>query len=485
MENKRIQNYKIISQIAEGGMGTVFYGEHITLNRPVAIKQLHANFTNNADFRDRFVNEAMILAQLNHSNIITIYDLIEESGSFYIVMEYVQGDTLDNIMQKFNSPFQTQRAVYVFKQILEAFDYAHKKGIIHRDIKPSNIILEEGDKPKILDFGIAKLVNSNLHLTKAGTRMGSVYYMSPEQVMGYDVDNRSDIYSLGIVLYEMLTRSLPYNIQTDTEYAIMENIMKVEIPNLSSFRSDVDSNLSFAIQKACSKDVNMRFSSCTDFLSALSNKDYSYSPPSSQKTVVSNTPNYNSTVYSAPAYSAQSYQQQAIKQGSNKNIIILLLVILLVGIGIGLFVVLKGNDSNIVVDNTSTKINTSTNNTQTTQNTPKVESESAPVQVVREFITDLGKGDFQSAYNRQNNKAWGAYSHFSSPTKGFGGITSTIINSIRINNESSYDASVYIDYTAYDPVNKNGTFKQNFLLSKFGSDWKIVKVTNIEVNLWK
>jgi len=392
MENKRIQNYKITSQIAEGGMGTVFYGEHITLNRPVAIKQLHANFTNNADFRDRFVNEAMILAQLNHSNIITIYDLIEESGSFYIVMEYVQGDTLDNIMQKFNSPFQTQRAVYIFKQILEAFDYAHKKGIIHRDIKPSNIILEEGDKPKILDFGIAKLVNSNLHLTKAGTRMGSVYYMSPEQVMGYDVDNRSDIYSLGIVLYEMLTRSLPYNIQTDTEYAIMENIMKVEIPNLSSFRSDVDSNLSFAIQKACSKDANMRFSSCNDFLNALSNKDYSYSPPSSQKTVVSNNSNYNSTVYSAPAYSTQPYQQQTIRQGSNKNIIILLLVILLVGIGIGLFVVLKGNDSTVVVDNTSTKVNTSTNNTQTTQNTPKVESESAPVQVVRGFITDLGKG---------------------------------------------------------------------------------------------
>jgi len=483
MENRKIQNYKIISQIAEGGMGTVFYGEHITLNRPVAIKQLHSNFTNNADFRDRFVNEAMILAQLNHSNIITIYDLIEENGSFYIVMEYVQGDTLDNIMQKFNSPFQTQRAVYVFKQILEAFDYAHKKGIIHRDIKPSNIILEEGDKPKILDFGIAKLVNSNLHLTKAGTRMGSVYYMSPEQVMGYDVDSRSDIYSLGIVLYEMLTRSLPYNIQTDTEYAIMENIMKVEIPNLSSFRSDVDSNLSFAIQKACSKEANMRFSTCSEFLNALSNKGYIYSPPISQNTVVSNTPNYNSTVYSVP-----SNQQQAVSGGRNKNTLIILLAILIIGIGVALFIVLKGNDSKVVVDNAPSKVtstNTSTNTSQSQPTTQKTETESAPVQVVRGFITDLGNGDFQSAYNRQKNKAWGAYSHFSS-SKGFGGITSTVINSIRINNENSYDASVYVDYTAYDPSNLNGTYYQYFQLNKIGSEWKIVKVTKAsEYKTWK
>lgn len=480
MENKRIQNYKIISQIAEGGMGTVFYGEHITLNRPVAIKQLHSNFTNNSDFRDRFVNEAMILAQLNHSNIITIYDLIEDKGSFYIVMEYVQGDTLDNIMQIFNSPFQTQRAVYIFKQILEAFDYAHKRGIIHRDIKPSNIILEGGDKPKILDFGIAKLVNSNLHLTKAGTRMGSVYYMSPEQVMGYDVDNRSDIYSLGIVLYEMLTRSLPYNIQTDTEYAIMENIMKVEIPNLSQIRSDVDSNLSFAIQKACSKDANMRFSTCTEFLEALNNKGYSYSPPASLKTVVLNTQNYNSTMYSPP-----SNQHQPVRQGSNKNMIVLLLIILIVFIGVGLFFVLKGDDSNVIVDNTPTKVNITTNTTQTPPPTRKTETESAPVEVVRGFINDLGNGDFQSAYNRQNNKAWGAYSHFSSPTKGFGGITSTIVNNIKINNENSYEASVFVDYTAYDPVNKNGTYKQNFILNKFGTEWKIVKVYNVEVNTWK
>ena len=337
MINQYIQNYKIISQIAEGGMGTVFYGEHKTLNRPVAIKQLHSNFTDNPDFKDRFINEAMILAQLNHTNIITIYDLIEESGNFYIVMEYIQGDTIDNIMQKLNSPFQLQRAIYIFKQILEAFDYAHKRGIIHRDIKPSNIILENGDKPKILDFGIAKLVSSNLHLTKAGTKMGSLFYMSPEQVLGYDVDNRSDIYSLGIVFYEMLTRSLPYDIKTDTEYEVMDNILKYEVSNLNQIRSDIPTSIASAIQIACSKEKNYRFTTCKEFLTAIESQSFNYIPPPpvSNQTRVMGSESSNRTVYSSPGVYTQPYTQPS--QASKNYLIYILIAVIVLFAGIIIF----------------------------------------------------------------------------------------------------------------------------------------------------
>lgn len=472
MVNQYIQNYKVLSKIAEGGMGKIFYGEHKTLNRPVAIKQLHSNFTDNPDFKDRFINEAMILAQLNHTNIITIYDLIEEAGIYYIIMEYVQGDALDDIMQKYNSPFQTQRAVYIFKQVLSAFEYAHNKGIIHRDIKPSNIMLEEGDKPKILDFGIAKLVRSNLNLTKAGTRMGSVYYMSPEQVMGQNVDIRSDIYSLGILLYEMLTRSLPYNIQTDSEYSIMESIMKVDVPNLSLFRSDIDFNLSSSILRACSKDINLRFNSCKEFLEALNDASYSYVPPVSQNTVISN--NFNSTVYSQPVYNHPAYTQPVKPSKDYKNMIYILLTVVMLLITASIIVII--NKDNGTVDKGQDP-------PPPPPPPPPTKSISAPLQVVRGFIEDLGKGDFESAYSRQNNKAWGTYKHFSS-TKAFGGISSATINDIKVNSEDSFDASVYVDYTAYDPYNKNGTYKQNFMLKKLNSDWKIVKVYNIEINTW-
>lgn len=482
MINKNIQNYKIISQIAEGGMGTVFYGEHLTLNRPVAIKQLHSNFTNNPDFKDRFINEAKILAQLSHSNIITIYDLIEENANYFIVMEYIQGDTIDAVMEKFNSPFQVQRAIYIFKQILSAFDYAHKRGIIHRDIKPSNIMLEEGDKPKILDFGIAKLVSSNLHLTKAGTRMGSVFYMSPEQVLGYDVDYRSDIYSLGVVLYEMLTRSLPYSFQTDTEYAIMDNIMKTEIPNLSSFRADIDSNISLAIQRACSKDANTRFSSCQEFLEAIDNKKFNYSPPP----IASQT--YSQPVSNATVITPAAYPQQ-MRGGiypKKKNYVPYILIALVLIIATVIFIVVQNRDSNVVVSNNNINNSTPTTNTTTQNNSDnkqKIENSNAASDLVRSFLSDLGNRDFQSAYDKQKNKAWGSYNNFSS-TKSFGGITSTEIKEVTLNYDNGNTASVYAYYYSYDPSNKDGWYKQDFELQKFGSEWKIVKVKNIDFKQW-
>lgn len=483
---KIIQNYKIISQIAEGGMGTVFYGEHKTLNRPVAIKQLHSNFTNNVDFKNRFVNEAVILAQLNHSNIITIYDLIEEYGNFYIVMEYIQGDTIDEIMNKYRSPFQPQRAMYIFKQILSAFDYAHRKGVIHRDIKPSNIILEEGDKPKILDFGIAKLVSSNLHLTKAGTKMGSVLYMSPEQVLGHDVDHRSDIYSLGILLYEMLTMSLPYDIQTDSEYTVMEEIMKKEIPDLSLIRNDISRNTALIIQKACAKDKFMRFESCEEFLNSFEQSNtINYNPPFQKTSIVSNPVSASPSITSYKAGDVKDY-----KKSNNKAALWYAAIpLLLVGVILILYFIMQGNEDSVTVKTTNkTESTTSPNTTSTSpvqkQNTSvNTNSESDAVKLVRSFIEDLGNRDFKSAYSKQNNKNWGSYEKFSS-TSSYGGITSTEIKEIRANYEYGSEAEIYVYYYSYDPSNKDGWYKQTFTVKKFGDNWKIVKSKVIDKQLW-
>ncbi|MCX6159174.1 MAG: protein kinase [Ignavibacteriae bacterium] len=362
---KTINNYKITSQIAEGGMGVVYYGEHITLNRPVAIKQLNSNLTNNPQFRDRFVNEAMILAQLNHPNIITIYDLIEDNSDFYIVMEYIQGDTLDNIMKNMRSPFQLQRALNIFIQTLKAFDYAHSKGIVHRDIKPSNIILDENDTAKVLDFGIAKILQSDLNLTKAGTKMGSLYYMSPEQVTGNLVDTRSDIYALGIVLYELLTNSIPYNLKTDTEFEIMQAIVNQIPVSISSFRKDIPESISNVINKATQKAPNLRFATCKEFEKALNDSGFKFEEGSNSVNHNNSQPRpaqFDRTVYQAPQQSI-GYNAPVIKKSNNSAIIISGIFALTIIAGLIIFFVF-GNNSN---DKVSVNNNTQTQNTQNSQ----------------------------------------------------------------------------------------------------------------------
>lgn len=374
MINKIIGNYKIISHIAEGGMGTVYYGEQTKLQRPVAIKVLHQNFTSNPQFRDRFVNEAMILAQLSHPNIITIYDLLENSGDFLIVTEYVQGDTIDNVMKNIRSAFNLQRALNIFSKTLNAFNYAHSKGIIHRDIKPSNIMLDENDNPKILDFGIAKILQSDLNLTKAGTKMGSLFYMSPEQVTGSQIDHRSDIYSLGVVLYELLTNSLPYNIQSDTEYEIMQAVVNQNPISISSFRKDIPESISNVILKACQKNPDSRFQSCDEFKQALNDTGFKFEEQSTfnpQNTTIINQ-SANRTVYQAPQYNQPDYPPSR-KNYTNLILIIGFVFIIIIGIIFVFVAYFSQNDSKNVVVETKRELtsqpNTNQQNTTTQQNT--------------------------------------------------------------------------------------------------------------------
>ena len=186
-----IGNYKITSKIGEGGMGSVFLAEHTKLSRKVAIKNLHDVLVKNEEIRKRFQNEAQAMAKLQHENIVNLLDFEENEDGLFLIMEFVDGAPLDELLKANSIP--ADQSLKIVQSILEGLKYAHKKDIVHRDIKPSNILIKGEDmSPKILDFGIAKMLGTDNSMTKTGTQMGTVFYMSPEQVKGEKVDKRSE-----------------------------------------------------------------------------------------------------------------------------------------------------------------------------------------------------------------------------------------------------------------------------------------------------
>jgi serine/threonine protein kinase len=297
MIGKSILNYEIKSLIGEGGMGSVYLAFHTQMNRKVAIKALLPRYMANEEIKQRFKNEASTLAHLQHPNIVGLYDYVEDESGLYLVMEYVEGIPLDEFVSNVTGPMPEERAVPIIKEILSAFSYAHQKGIVHRDIKPANIIVTKNDGVKILDFGIARLLgNGNQNLTKTGTQMGTVFYMSPEQVQGKKVDIRSDIYSLGVTFYQMLTGVNPYNGLT-TEYEVYSRIVKDDLPPPQDIYPGIPDYFSAILKKALAKQPEDRFQTCDDFLNAFIAKSTINSSASSGNVeslkinnVVNNTP---------------------------------------------------------------------------------------------------------------------------------------------------------------------------------------------------
>lgn len=264
MIDKTISNYKLQSVIGSGGMGKVYLARQLTIDRKVAIKILDPSLSENPQFRERFINEANALAKLNHPNIVSIYDFVEFEGNYCIIMEYVKGATLDAMIDN-NGKIDTPFATKIICQVLDGLSYAHKNSIIHRDIKPSNIIVDSDNRVKILDFGIAKIVLSNSNLTRTGTRMGSISYMSPEQILGKELDLKTDIYSAGITFYEILSGKLPYDTNTDSDFIVQNKIVNESLPDIRSINSSVNQNLAEAINIAIHKNPFERFENCDDF----------------------------------------------------------------------------------------------------------------------------------------------------------------------------------------------------------------------------
>ncbi|MCH6575037.1 MAG: serine/threonine protein kinase, partial [Bacteroidetes bacterium] len=214
----------------------------------------------------RFYKEAKIQAQMTHPNIVTVFDFLEIENSYFLVMEYIEGESIGKIVKK-QGPLEINFSLKIFKQILSGIAHAHSKGIIHRDIKPNNFILTEGEV-KITDFGIAHIVSDSAH-TVAGTVLGTPKYMSPEQILGERVDHRSDVYSLGVSFYEILTGKVPFGSNTNSDYEIKKGHVELTPIAISEIRPDVSKDLENAIAKSLAKKPEARFQTVDDFLASL------------------------------------------------------------------------------------------------------------------------------------------------------------------------------------------------------------------------
>jgi serine/threonine protein kinase/Flp pilus assembly protein TadD len=264
MIGKTISHYKIIEKLGEGGMGVVYLAEDTKLKRKVAIKFLPRNISSNKEDRKRFEIEAQAAAALNHPNIAHIYAIEEADDEIFIVMEYINGIELKEKIS--SGPIQFDEAINIAIQIAEGLDVAHKKGIVHRDIKSSNIMITEESKAKIMDFGLAKII-SEPELTKIGSTVGTAAYMSPEQTKGEEVHHRTDIWSFGVVMYEMLTGELPF--KGDYEQATIYSILNEDPRSIGELRHDTSSLLTQIIQKTLQKNPVDRYQTTKDIIEKL------------------------------------------------------------------------------------------------------------------------------------------------------------------------------------------------------------------------
>jgi len=252
-----VHGYKIASLLGEGGMGEVYLGEDAMLERKVAIKRLNPLLTTDAQFSARFITEARIQARLNHPNIVALHSFFQEEGVYYMVMEHAAGCTLRDMILSMGL-IPEQRALGLFSQIAAALAYSHDMQIIHRDIKPSNIMVGDDDRIKIMDFGIAR-IRGEIGNTMTGQVVGSINYMSPEQIKAAkDIDHRTDIFSAGVLLYEMLTGKLPYNVDTGSDFLVMEQIVNAPLPDPRALYAFISDGTVNALQAMTAKDRSQR-----------------------------------------------------------------------------------------------------------------------------------------------------------------------------------------------------------------------------------
>ena len=268
----KIAHYHILKKIGSGGMGEVYLAEDIRLNRKVALKLLPSKFTNDKDRIRRFEREAKAASGLNHPNILTIYDIGQFDSSSFIASEFIDGETLRQRIRKSKIPLKEILSISI--QVAEALDAAHGAGIIHRDIKPENIMLRKDGYVKVLDFGLAKLTENSepsassdietLAKTQSGIVLGTIRYMSPEQARGLEIDARSDLFSIGVVLYEMISGKVPFDGATFSD--VLAAILEKQPPELDAHIPD---DLQWIIRKALAKDADERYQTAKDLLADL------------------------------------------------------------------------------------------------------------------------------------------------------------------------------------------------------------------------
>jgi serine/threonine protein kinase len=261
-----VSHYRIVEKIGAGGMGEVYLAEDTKLNRRVALKFLSAQFLSTSDAKKRFINEARAAAALDHPNICPVYEIDEANGRSFIAMAYINGESLTEKVK--SGPLQLKEVLGIGVDIALGLQEAHEKGIVHRDIKSANVIVTEKGQGKVTDFGLAKVTDTS-GLTKTGTVIGTASYMSPEQVQGEAIDHRSDIWSLGVVLYEMLTGQLPF--KGDSGHAVTHQIVNRDEAPITSVRTGVPLELERIVKKCLEKDLSDRYQHVDDLAVDLRN----------------------------------------------------------------------------------------------------------------------------------------------------------------------------------------------------------------------
>jgi serine/threonine-protein kinase len=260
-----VAGYRIEERIGRGGMGLVYRAEHLNLRRRAAIKIIAPELAESSGFHERFNREARIAAALQHPNIVTVYDAGEEDGLLYLAMQYIEGSDLASVLRA-QGRLRPYRALDVCRQVAAALDAAHSQGLIHRDVKPANVLIE-GRTAFLTDFGLTKRVEgTQTQLTQAGDVVGTIHYVAPEQIEGARVDARSDIYSLGCLVYHCLTGELPF--ARDTDVAVIYAHLSEEPPRITSVRPELPGGLDAVIAKALEKAPERRFQTCADLMSA-------------------------------------------------------------------------------------------------------------------------------------------------------------------------------------------------------------------------
>jgi serine/threonine protein kinase/ligand-binding sensor domain-containing protein len=263
---KRLGAYQLIEQIGQGGMATIYRAYQPSMDRYVAVKILPSHFTQDETFVARFTQEARTLARLEHPHILPVHDYGEQEGITYLVMRYVEAGTLKDLVAQ-HGPLELTQAARIFGQIGRALGYAHSQGVVHRDIKPSNVLIDERGDAFLTDFGIAKLVAGTAQFTSTGAIVGTPAYMSPEQGLAEQVDHRSDIYSLGVVLYEMVTGRVPF--EAETPLAVLLKHVNDPLPPPRQIKQDLPESVQRVILKAMAKSPEDRFHKAEEMVDAL------------------------------------------------------------------------------------------------------------------------------------------------------------------------------------------------------------------------
>jgi eukaryotic-like serine/threonine-protein kinase len=278
--------YELVELIGRGGMSSVWRSHDRLLDRTVAIKVLHEQYTTDEEYVERFRREARSVAQLSHPNIVTVIDRGEEGGRQYIVFEYVEGENLKQVIER-SGPLPVRDALLLALQMARALGFAHDRGLIHRDVKPQNVLLNENGQAKMTDFGIARSVDVD-GVTITGTVLGTSEYIAPEQARGQRVDALTDVYSLGVVLYELLTGGVPF--QGENFVAIALRHVNEPAPSVLQRRPDVPPRLGVAIERAMAKRPEDRFASMGELVAELEACLDELDPASEEATMISRRP---------------------------------------------------------------------------------------------------------------------------------------------------------------------------------------------------